>query len=66
MEHERQGGRVSLRTRGGGVNVFVPSVDRTRREQLEARRRELAALENSLQSRLFSPAKGLEDLKDAP
>lgn len=65
-EHERQGGRVSLRTRGGAVNVFVLSFDRTSREQLEARRRELAALEDLLQPRLFPPAKGLAELKDAP
>ena len=59
MEHERKSRRVSLRTRGGAVNVFVLSSDRTGAEQLEARRRELAAFENSFD---FDPARRAMDL----
>ena len=60
MEHERKGGRVSLRTRGGAANVFVLSSDRTGAEQLEARRRELAAFEDSFD---FDPARRANDLE---
>ena len=60
MEHERKDGRVSLRTRGGAVNVFVLSSDRTGQEQLEARRRELTAFENSID---FDPARRAADLE---
>ena len=60
MEHERRSGRVSLRTPGGAVNVFVLSSDRTGQEQLEARRRELTDFENSFD---FDPARRASDLE---
>ena len=60
MEHERKGQRLSLRTRGGAVNVFVLSSDRTIAEQLAPRRRDLVAFEESFH---FDPAGRANDLE---
>jgi len=58
-EHQRQGQRISVRTRGGPFNVFVLFSDRAGPESLEARRRELVAFEDSFH---FDPARSTADL----
>jgi hypothetical protein len=60
VEHRREPGRVSLRSRGGPVNVFVLAADAAEGSRLEARRRELLRQEESVD---FDPARRPEDLQ---
>ncbi len=60
MEDERAGGRISLRTLCGPVNVFVLSPDPNAAESIEARRRALIAFEESFD---FDPARRAADLE---